>query len=34
MPFDILSDLILTALCAAATVGWIAREFSIRRGHH
>lgn len=30
MPFDILSDLVLTGLCAAAMAGWIARELAAR----
>jgi hypothetical protein len=30
MPFDIMSDLMLTALCAAAMLGWIGRELAQR----
>jgi hypothetical protein len=30
MPFDIMSDLVLTALCAAAMLGWIGRELAQR----
>jgi hypothetical protein len=30
MPFDVMSDLVIAALCAAAMVSWIGRELAER----
>jgi hypothetical protein len=32
MPFDIMSDLVLAALCAVAMLSWIGRGLSERAG--
>jgi hypothetical protein len=34
MPFDMLSDLALTALCAVAVVSWIVREVAGQYRYH
>ena len=34
MPFDMLSDLALTALCAVAVVSWIVRELAGQYRNH
>jgi hypothetical protein len=34
MPFDIMSDLILTGFCAVAMVSWIGREIAGRYRNH